>query len=279
MSDAVDRAILKLCAAVCQSPGMLVHVAHHVVDGPLSYPPHAHDDLLQLDLAVECEGRWTVGGRAVSAKGATAVVLPPQAMHGYSLRPGTSPGVGEFFTFKLKVDAGAIPRWPGVVTQLRGVSGLAGAMRRLHQYWIAPTRRSPVLAAAVVQVLSLWPCDVAGGAAESLPHGIDARLERVLDRIDRELHLSPALNDLADEAKLSSRQLMRRFRSVFGCSVGQYVSLRRAARAKELLAAGRLNVSEVADALGFSSLQSFSRWFHATTGMTPTQARAADVGF
>jgi AraC-like DNA-binding protein len=278
MSVAVDRAILKLCAAVCESPSMLTHVAHHVVDGKLSYPSHAHGDVLQLDLAIECEGGWVVDGRPVAAKGATAVVLAPGVSHGYALRPAHESGVGEFFTFKLRMDAASAPAWPGAASQLRGVSGLTSALRRLHQYWIAPSRRTPVLAAAAVQALCLWPTGEAGPSTGA-PRGIDARLERVLDRIDRELHAPPPLNDLAREARLSARQLMRRFRGVFGCSVGQYVALRRAARAKELLAAGRLNVSEVAAALGFSSLQSFSRWFRATTGMTPTQARSADLGF
>jgi AraC family transcriptional regulator len=63
--------------------------------------------------------------------------------------------------------------------------------------------------------------------------------------------------------------LARRFRAACGCTPYAFVTAKRLARAKELLLQGRLNVSEVAEALGFPNIHTFSRWFRREAGIPP----------
>jgi len=54
----------------------------------------------------------------------------------------------------------------------------------------------------------------------------------------------------------------------------QYLVQRRIERAKLLLAAGDLNITEVCYAVGFQSLGSFSALFHRCAGYAPKEYRA-----
>jgi AraC-like DNA-binding protein len=58
-----------------------------------------------------------------------------------------------------------------------------------------------------------------------------------------------------------------------GCTPHDYVTGQRVARAKEMLASGEMNVTEVADALGFPSIHGFSRWFLRETKVNPSEFR------
>ena len=281
MSTTLDQRVRALCGAVFAEPGRLVHVAQHHVDGAISYPPHGHAGWAQLDVAAGCAGYWRVGGRRVAAEAVTAVVLPAGLEHGYELRPGAA-GPGFFATLKLRVDRGELPPWPRVARAVAGSAPLLSAFRRLHTLWVAPQRRPALLAAAGSQVLCLWPGGDPEPSSTAAPstRGIDPRLERALELIDRSLAPAcgsappppPTPDALARAACLSTRQLSRRFRAVFGCSVTQYLAHRRAAHARELLTGGRHTASQAADLLGFSSLAAFSRWFHRTTGVTASAA-------
>jgi AraC-like DNA-binding protein len=53
----------------------------------------------------------------------------------------------------------------------------------------------------------------------------------------------------------------------------EYVNLVRLKEAQKLLSAGGLNVTEVAESVGFESLTHFGRVFKASTGMSPKQYR------
>jgi len=82
----------------------------------------------------------------------------------------------------------------------------------------------------------------------------------------------PRLQDIAALLNTSERTLKRRLQeegiSFRGISDGV-----RKSRAQALVAEGRLSMSEVADALGFSDLSSFSQAYKRWTGTAPSRAR------
>lgn len=109
-----------------------------------------------------------------------------------------------------------------------------------------------------------------------LKGGLAPALRRRLgDYIEQNLAEPLSLGELAALAALSEYHFARMFRESFGMPPHQYVLARRLARAGELLRQGRLALSEVALACGFSSASHFANRFRAALGATPGEYRAA----
>jgi AraC family transcriptional regulator len=60
------------------------------------------------------------------------------------------------------------------------------------------------------------------------------------------------------------------FSSIEGLTIEKYMILQRIERAKELLIYDEMSLNEIADALGYSSVQHLSQQFKKITGLTPT---------
>lgn len=92
-----------------------------------------------------------------------------------------------------------------------------------------------------------------------------------------EQHLSnpPSIAELASLCSTSRATLARRFRSAFGMTVREYLRRKRLEAAHALLIREGLTVTEAALAVGYDSLPSFSRAFHAHFGHPPMAVRAA----
>ncbi|HET7591021.1 MAG TPA: helix-turn-helix transcriptional regulator [Solirubrobacterales bacterium] len=105
-----------------------------------------------------------------------------------------------------------------------------------------------------------------------------AHLRRARDLIDRE-YMSPLDVDvIARAALMSPAHFSRRFRAAYGETPYAYLMTRRIERAKALLRAGELSVTEVCLEVGCSSLGSFSARFTELVGETPSAYRARDHG-
>lgn len=85
------------------------------------------------------------------------------------------------------------------------------------------------------------------------------------------------LDQIARQAHFSRFHFIRLFRLAYGQTPHQYLVRRRIAKAKELLAAGQLTVTEVCLAVGFQSLGSFSSLFTRAVGQPPQRYRALMV--
>lgn len=106
-----------------------------------------------------------------------------------------------------------------------------------------------------------------------------ARLRRVRDRIDREFASPLDVDSLARAEYMSAGHLSRQFRCAYGESPYSYLMTRRIERAMALLRRGELSVTEVAFAVGSSSLGTFSTRFTELVGVPPSfyRERAGDV--
>ena len=96
-----------------------------------------------------------------------------------------------------------------------------------------------------------------------------AHLRRARDLIDR-MYAQPL-----DVPAMSPSHFAREYKAAFGESPYQHLLTRRIERAKALLRAGRLSVTEVCLEVGFTSLGTFSARFHEIVGLTPSAYRAA----
>jgi two-component system response regulator YesN len=104
----------------------------------------------------------------------------------------------------------------------------------------------------------------------------DARkIETVVARVKRyvEKHFTENISrdDIARVVMLSPDYVSKLFRSETGCYLKDYINELRIKRAKELIAEGRLNISEVAIEIGFDNFSYFSTLFKRIADVTPSE--------
>lgn len=90
------------------------------------------------------------------------------------------------------------------------------------------------------------------------------------DRLDRKFNWSDVLSQ---EMHYEYNYLSNLFSSVEGITLEQYIIRQKIERVKELLFYDELNLSEIADKLGYSSVAHLSGQFKKITGLTPSQMK------
>jgi AraC-like DNA-binding protein len=99
------------------------------------------------------------------------------------------------------------------------------------------------------------------------------RLHLARDYIDACYAGPLTLADLAGTAGLSPNHLLRTFRQLFQTTPYEYITARRLALARRLLAETERPISEICLAVGFESLGSFSWLFRRKVGVAPSEYR------
>jgi AraC family transcriptional regulator len=101
-----------------------------------------------------------------------------------------------------------------------------------------------------------------------------ARMQRVLDHIDRHLDGNPDLEALSGVASCSKYHFHRQFSAIFGLSVHRYVQLARMRRASYQLAyRDAASVTDIAMDAGYEAPDAFSRAFRQRFGQSPSAFR------
>jgi AraC family transcriptional regulator len=101
-----------------------------------------------------------------------------------------------------------------------------------------------------------------------------ARMQRVLDHIDRHLDDDLGLEALSGVAAFSKYHFHRQFTSTFGVSVHRYVQLARLKRASYRLAEGDAeSVTDIAMDAGYDAPDAFARAFRQRFGQSPSSFR------
>jgi len=103
------------------------------------------------------------------------------------------------------------------------------------------------------------------------------RIHAARDMLLRTLEEPPSLLALARHVGLNDFKLKRGFRQVFGTTVFGYVRDQRMARARQLLEQQRLNVTEVAGAVGYANPSQFAAAFKRKFGVNPASYRAESL--
>lgn len=99
------------------------------------------------------------------------------------------------------------------------------------------------------------------------------RMLRARDAMDRAFAEPLCIPRLAGIAEVSEAHFIRTFRATFGETPHRYLQRRRVERAMFLLRATDRPVTDICFDVGFSSLGTFSRTFHAIVGESPTAFR------
>jgi AraC-like DNA-binding protein len=104
--------------------------------------------------------------------------------------------------------------------------------------------------------------------AQLYPDDIE-RLHEARDILIRSMENAPTLLGLSRQVGLSDTKLKRGFRQVFGTTVFGCLRAYRMERGRQLLAEGKMNVTEVSYEVGYSERANFTRAFTKQFGVSP----------
>ena len=95
------------------------------------------------------------------------------------------------------------------------------------------------------------------------------KVNQIIDYINSHLHEPLKLDILAEEINVSQRQLLRIMRSSLNESLAAYVSRQRIERAVMHLQTEEMNLTSLANMVGYENAQSFSKTFKRFYGISP----------
>jgi transcriptional regulator GlxA family with amidase domain len=148
-------------------------------------------------------------------------------------------------------------------------SPLLKEMIRYSEKWnrvSGEDRQEQVFLQALQDVL---PGEIARSVGVCLPSTSHEKLARLLEYLQSHLHEKISIDPLARHFGFSVRTLARLFNGQLGISFSGYCKIARIMRALELIEAGGDNVSQIAGAVGYESLATFSNNFLAICGNRP----------
>ena len=98
----------------------------------------------------------------------------------------------------------------------------------------------------------------------------DKNIRQMLQVIEDNLEQRFPVSRLAEEFGYSENYFRAYFKRQVGLSPNRYINYRKISRAKELMLCSNLNVSQIAERLGYQGIHYFSRQFHKITGLSPS---------
>lgn len=113
--------------------------------------------------------------------------------------------------------------------------------------------------------------------AEERPYLADEWLQRAISYVEKNIadeHYS--VEQMSSDLCMSRMTLYRKIQSAAGQTPSEFIRTVRLRHAATLLDEGRLTISEISYATGFSSVSYFSRCFRAMYGVPPSQFSAAE---
>jgi transcriptional regulator GlxA family with amidase domain len=98
-------------------------------------------------------------------------------------------------------------------------------------------------------------------------------IHSTVDYIREHHHERLTVEELAERAGLSPRQLHRKFREVFGLSVQEFLIKTRIQAASDMLLHSDLSIAQIATDFGFCDQSAFTQLFRKHLGQTPLRFR------
>jgi YesN/AraC family two-component response regulator len=117
----------------------------------------------------------------------------------------------------------------------------------------------------------------AGHVQRDLPTPFSLPIQRAIGLIQERYWDQLSLSALARQVGMSKYRLSHLFREVLGVTFRDYLLKVRLERAKTLLAAGHISITEVAQDVGFGDLARFDKVFKRYTGFTPSAYRSSNL--
>ena len=149
--------------------------------------------------------------------------------------------------------------------------GFAQLLNRIPQ---AKGVEQMILILSLLQALALSPRkQFAASPSYTLSPSLlsDKKMERIISFLNKRYTQAVSLDEVASFTAMNPTAFCRYFKENTGKTFKQYILEMRIGYACKLLAADKLNVSQISTACGFESIAPFNRSFKKITGLTPTQ--------
>lgn len=104
------------------------------------------------------------------------------------------------------------------------------------------------------------------------------RLKRIGDYIHSHYCSDISLSHLAAMGNMSISKLKYCFKTMYSCTVTEYITNLRLEQAKKLLESGVMSIADIAGAVGYKKVGSLSRMFKRETGILPREYRKISRG-
>jgi AraC family transcriptional activator of pobA len=219
------------------------------------------------------QGRITVGGITRGYGAHNAIYIPAGMMHGFEVGPQTF-GTALFFGRDHGLDLPQSPmhlRIRDVVPQ----GELSGIIENIVRETETDRPGKEKAALHYLGILGVWlERQAAVSADEAARPDAARRLARAYaDILEKNFRSGMGVSDFARELGVTSTHLTRVCNKTCGRSASDLLHDRVIFEARKLLTETRMPVSQVAQALGFTSAAYFTRAFQHRTGKTPSAFR------
>ncbi len=266
-----------------------VHYFEYTKD--FMFPGEAHDfwELLYVDKG---EVIVTAGSEEHTLKQGQMILHPPHEFHSVKANGETAPNliVTAFdCSCKRLYDASHIifcsneQRDYLSMMLSHAKKAFCSDMSDPHLYRLQRAERQPFGCEQLIKIyLELLLIKIINGASEaprsdkSISPAPRLRAEEIMygnicDYLTQNIRRSVSVDEICRCFSISSAALKQLFRSRAGCGAVRYHHTMKIEQAKKYIREDSMNITEISEALGFSSLHYFSRYFKIITGMSPTQ--------
>ncbi|MFT4253518.1 MAG: helix-turn-helix transcriptional regulator [Caulobacter sp.] len=220
-------------------------------------PPHVHDRA-QFSYRLEGVAAVRAGDEAIILRPGRGVWIPAGLRHEVSCR-----GPAAYNVLYVTVDAAPQPDGLRVIDITPFLHALVEEFLTFDAAYDEAGREGDIVRLILGEITRAPPSTEAG---PRLP--ADARLQRVCAALRRDPADGRDIDAWASEAGMSRRTFTRNFRDETGMSFVAWRQQLRMTQAAALLGAGQ-SATQVAQALGFSSLSAFASLFHRAFGLSP----------
>ena len=133
---------------------------------------------------------------------------------------------------------------------------------------------SEQLLAAAIEELLIRLVRQSGSAPaprQTPPRQLEERTQQIIAYLEQRLDQSLTIRQICQDNLIGRAQLERCFHDQTGGGVIDYFGMLKMDAARRMIREGRMNITQIASQLGFSSVHYFSRRFKSQTGMTPSE--------
>lgn len=248
---------------------------------------HVHQEAWELCFCLEGEVTYFHGDREICLRPGQLIFTAPGVAHDSHISDPESMSFFISFTCSdtymqllrqrvVRINLSQQRLLEQLVDELRSAFELRNDRLRIWNF--APGHDSPLGAEQMIccyleQLLigSLRTLTAQSGSvtvAEALESDL---VDRINSYINRHLHESITVEDLCRELHYGRSKIFSVYKKTTGTSINTYITQQRLERARQLLEKGNCTVTKVAEQVGFTSLQYFSRKFTEANGVTPSR--------
>ncbi|SEM40544.1 transcriptional regulator, AraC family [bacterium A37T11] len=238
---------------------------HHAMMGESVIPEHVHDKGQFL---------YTEGGVVYLNTSTQSFFLPARhyiwipAGVRHSIHPSTPEVVMRNLYFPMRADDLIFFNR----TAIYPVNNLLMELIMFTNRWNGNITPDDVSRYGIAYAFKLLLPELSVGALPlALPYPADNRLKKIVSFLNDHIASNMGVPEIASEFGFSERSLSRLFQKELHMTFIQYATILRMLRALKLLLDERLPVNEVAHAVGYSSLPTFSNTFYKVVGVRPSE--------